>query len=181
MMKNDYSRDDIKRIAEKENVRYIRLQFTDILGTIKNVEVPVSQLDKGMDGELMFDGASIDGCGRGEERDKYWRQGLARWSICLWTADKGIVARLICDIYTVDNEPFEGDPRSNLKRVLKDMEGMGYSSFNLGPQREFFLFKLDEKGNPTTELNDQGGYFDLAPTDLGENCRRDIVLELEDM
>src|SRR5690625_3217241 len=181
MMKNDYSRDDIKRIAENENVRYIRLQFTDILGTIKNVEVPVSQLDKAIDAEMMFDGSSIEGFARLEESDMYLKPDLATWSIFPWTAGKGKVARLICDIYTVDNEPFEGDPRSNLKRVLKDMEDMGCSSFNRGPEPEFFLFKLDEKGNPTTELNDQGGYFDLAPTDLGENCRRDIVLELEDM
>lgn len=98
-----------------------------------------------------------------------------------WTAGQGKVARLICDVYTTDGEPFAGDPRNNLKRVLKEMEDMGYTDFNLGPEPEFFLFKLDEKGEPTLELNDNGGYFDLAPTDLGENCRRDIVLELEDM
>ena len=98
-----------------------------------------------------------------------------------WTAGQGKVARLICDVYTTDGEPFAGDPRNNLKRVLKEMEDMGYTDFNLGPEPEFFLFKLDEKGEPTLELNDNGGYFDLTPTDLGENCRRDIVLELEDM
>jgi glutamine synthetase len=175
-MKNNYTREDIKRIAENENVRYIRLQFTDILGTIKNVEVPIRQLDKALDGEMMFDGSSIEGFVRIEESDMYLKPDLETWSIFPWTAGKGKVARLICDIYTVEGEPFEGDPRSNLKRVLKEMEEMGYSAFNLGPEPEFFLFKLDENGHPTTELNDQGGYFDLAPTDLGENCRRDIVL-----
>ncbi|SDK42364.1 type I glutamate--ammonia ligase [Lacicoccus qingdaonensis] len=180
-MKHNYTREDIKRIAESENVRYIRLQFTDILGTVKNVEVPLRQLDKALDGEMMFDGSSIEGFVRIEESDMYLKPDLATWSIFPWTAGKGKVARLICDIYTVDNEPFEGDPRTNLKRVLKEMEDMGYTSFNLGPEPEFFLFKLDENGHPTTELNDRGGYFDLAPTDLGENCRRDIVLELEDM
>ncbi len=98
-----------------------------------------------------------------------------------WTAGQGKVARLICDVYKTDGTPFEGDPRANLKRVLKEMEDLGFTDFNLGPEPEFFLFKLDEKGEPTLELNDDGGYFDLAPTDLGENCRRDIVLELEDM
>lgn len=176
-----FTREDIKRIAEEENVRFLRLQFSDILGTIKNVEVPVGQLDKALDGEMMFDGSSIEGFVRIEESDMYLIPDLDTWSIFPWTAGKGKVARLICDIYNVDREPFEGDPRSNLKRVLEEMEDMGFSAFNLGPEPEFFLFKLDENGRPTTELNDEGGYFDLAPTDLGENCRRDIVLELEDM
>ena len=91
---------------------------------------------------------------------------------------KGKVARLICDVNKADGTPFAGDPRSNLKRVLKEMEELGFTNFNLGPEPEFFLFKLDEQGEPTLELNDNGGYFDLAPMDLGENCRRDIVLEL---
>lgn len=180
-MKQEFTREDIKRIAEEENVRYIRLQFTDILGTIKNVELPIGQLDKALDGEMMFDGSSIEGFVRIEESDMYLRPDYDTWTIFPWTAGKGKVARLICDVYDVEQTPFDGDPRSNLKRVLKEMEDMGYSAFNLGPEPEFFLFKLDENGNPTTELNDQGGYFDLAPTDLGENCRRDIVLELEDM
>ncbi|MFD2830876.1 type I glutamate--ammonia ligase [Corticicoccus populi] len=180
-MKNEFTREDIKRIAEEENVRYIRLQFTDILGTIKNVELPIGQLDKALDGEMMFDGSSIEGFVRIEESDMYLRPDYNTWTIFPWTAGKGKVARLICDIYGVDQKPFVGDPRTNLKRVLEEMEEMGFSAFNLGPEPEFFLFKLDENGNPTTELNDQGGYFDLAPTDLGENCRRDIVLELEDM
>jgi glutamine synthetase len=106
---------------------------------------------------------------------------LNTWVVFPWTAEKGKVARLICDIYTPEGKPFEGDPRNNLRRVLKEMEELGFTDFNLGPEPEFFLFKLDEKGEPTLELNDQGGYFDLAPTDLGENCRRDIVLELEEM
>jgi len=176
-----FTREDIKRIAEEENVRYLRLQFSDILGTIKNVEVPISQIDKALDGEMMFDGSSIEGFVRIEESDMYLVPDLSTWTIFPWSAGNAKVARLICDIYDVDGKPFDGDPRSNLKRVLKEMEDMGYSAFNLGPEPEFFLFKLDENGNPTTELNDQGGYFDLAPTDLGENCRRDIVLELEDM
>lgn len=98
-----------------------------------------------------------------------------------WESDHGKVARLICDIYNPDGTPFAGDPRGNLKRALADMKELGFTSFNLGPEPEFFLFKLDENGEITTDLNDKGGYFDFAPTDLGENCRRDIVLELESL
>jgi glutamine synthetase len=176
-----FTREDIKRLAQEENVKFIRLQFTDILGTIKNVEIPVSQLEKALDNKMMFDGSSIEGFVRIEESDMLLYPDLNTWVVFPWTAEKGKVARLICDIYTPEGKPFEGDPRNNLRRVLKEMEELGFTNFNLGPEPEFFLFKLDEKGEPTLELNDQGGYFDLAPTDLGENCRRDIVLELEEM
>jgi glutamine synthetase len=176
-----FTREDIKRLAQEENVKFIRLQFTDILGTIKNVEIPVSQLEKALDNKMMFDGSSIEGFVRIEESDMYLYPDLNTWVVFPWTAEKGKVARLICDIYTAEGNPFAGDPRNNLRRVLKEMEELGFTDFNLGPEPEFFLFKLDAKGEPTLELNDQGGYFDLAPTDLGENCRRDIVLELEEM
>jgi glutamine synthetase len=168
-------------LAAEENVKFIRLQFTDILGTIKNVEIPVSQLEKALDNKMMFDGSSIEGFVRIEESDMYLYPDLNTWVVFPWTAEKGKVARLICDIYTPEGEPFAGDPRNNLRRVLKEMEELGFTNFNLGPEPEFFLFKLDQQGEPTLELNDQGGYFDFAPTDLGENCRRDIVLELEEM
>jgi len=176
-----YTKEDIKQIVKDEGVKYIRLQFTDILGTIKNVEIPLSQLDKALDDKMMFDGSSIEGFVRIEESDMYLKPDLDTFVIFPWTAEKGKVARLICDITNPDGTPFAGDPRANLKRVLANMEELGFTSFNLGPEPEFFLFKLDEKGEPTLELNDDGGYFDLAPTDLGENCRRDIVLELEEM
>ena len=176
-----YTKEDIKTIVKNENVKFIRLQFTDILGTIKNVEIPVSQLEKALDDKMMFDGSSIEGFVRIEESDMYLKPDLDTFVIFPWTAEKGKVARLICDIANPDGTPFAGDPRSNLKRILSSMEELGFTSFNLGPEPEFFLFKLDEKGEPTLELNDDGGYFDLAPTDLGENCRRDIVLELEEM
>ena len=176
-----YTKDDIFRLAKEENVKFIRLQFTDILGTIKNVEIPVSQLEKALSNKMMFDGSSIEGFVRIEESDMYLFPDLNTWVVFPWTAEKGKVARLICDIHNADGTPFEGDPRNNLKRVLKEMEELGFTNFNLGPEPEFFLFKLNEKGEPTLELNDNGGYFDLAPTDLGENCRRDIVLELEEM
>ncbi|MGE7928428.1 type I glutamate--ammonia ligase [Lysinibacillus xylanilyticus] len=176
-----YTKEDIKRLIEEKNVSFIRLQFTDILGTIKNVEIPVSQLDKALENKMMFDGSSIEGFVRIEESDMYLHPDLDTFVVFPWTSEKGKVARFICDVYTAKGEPFAGDPRNNLKRILKKMEDMGFSSFNLGPEPEFFLFKLDAKGEPTLEVNDHGGYFDLAPTDLGENCRRDIVLELEEM
>jgi len=175
------NRDRIIEMVKEQNVRYIRLQFTDLLGTIKNVEIPVSQLEKALDNKMMFDGSSIEGFVRIEESDMYLYPDLDTFVIFPWTAEKGKVARFICDIYHPDGTPFEGDPRNNLKRILKEMEALGFTGFNVGPEPEFFLFKLDEKGDPTLELNDNGGYFDLAPTDLGENCRRDIVLELEEM
>ncbi|RFB12147.1 type I glutamate--ammonia ligase [Bacillus sp. HNG] len=175
------NREKVMELVKENNVRYIRLQFTDLFGTIKNVEIPVSQLEKALDNKMMFDGSSIEGFVRIEESDMYLYPDLDTFVIFPWTAEKGKVARFICDIYHPDGTPFEGDPRNNLKRILKEMEELGFTDFNVGPEPEFFLFKLDEKGEPTLELNDHGGYFDLAPTDLGENCRRDIVLELEEM
>ena len=171
-----YTREDILRLAKEQNVKYIRLQFTDILGTIKNVEIPVSQLGKALDNDMMFDGSSIEGFVRIEESDMYLYPDLDTWMIFPWTSEKGKVARLICDIYDTEGNPFAGDPRANLKRVLAEMRELGFTDFNLGPEPEFFLFKLDEKGEPTLEVNDKGGCCYLAPTDLGEDCRRDIVL-----
>ncbi|MBP1155456.1 MULTISPECIES: type I glutamate--ammonia ligase [unclassified Paenibacillus] len=180
MTDKNFTKEDILRIAKEENVRFIRLQFTDLLGTIKNVEIPVSQLEKALDNKMMFDGSSIEGYVRIEESDMYLYPDLNTWVVFPWVTEDR-VARLICDIYLPDGRPFPGDPRGILKSVLKEAEEMGFTAMNVGPEPEFFLFKTDEKGNPTTELNDQGGYFDLAPMDLGENCRREIVLTLEEM
>ncbi|WP_313999252.1 type I glutamate--ammonia ligase [uncultured Paenibacillus sp.] len=174
------TKEDILRIAKEENVRFIRLQFTDLLGTIKNVEIPLSQLEKALDNKMMFDGSSIEGYVRIEESDMYLYPDLDTWVVFPWVTEDR-VARLICDVYMPDGTPFAGDPRGILKRCLKEAEELGFTAMNVGPEPEFFLFKTDEKGNPTMELNDQGGYFDLAPTDLGENCRREIVLTLEEM
>jgi glutamine synthetase len=176
-----HSKEDLLKFAEQENVKFIRLQFTDLLGIIKNVEIPVNMLPKAVDNEIMFDGSSIEGFVRIEESDMYLYPDLDTWVVFPWTSGKGKVARLICDVHNADGTPFEGDPRYILKKQLEEMKKLGFTHFNIGPEPEFFLFKMDEKGEPTLELNDKGGYFDLAPTDLGENCRRDIVLELEDM
>ncbi|MET1249598.1 type I glutamate--ammonia ligase [Sporolactobacillus sp. STCC-11] len=176
-----FTKEDIISKVNEANVKFIRLQFTDLLGIIKNVEIPVSQLGKALDNSIMFDGSSIEGFVRIEESDMLLYPDYDSFVIFPWTAEKGKVARLICDIYKPDRTPFPGDPRSVLKAQLAEMEKLGFTSFNIGPEPEFFLFKLNESGEPTLDLNDKGGYFDLAPTDLGENCRRDIVLELEDM
>ena len=183
MVRKAYSKDDIRRLIVEENVEFLRLQFSDVFGTIKNVEVPVSQLEKVLDNKMMFDGSSIEGFVRIEESDMYLYPDLATFMIFPWATDShgGKVARMIADIYTADREPFAGDPRGNLKRVLKQMENDGFKAFNLVTEPEFFLFKMDENGNPTMNLNDKGGYFDLAPLDLGENTRREIVLEMEKM
>ncbi|MDC3414309.1 type I glutamate--ammonia ligase [Aquibacillus sp. 3ASR75-11] len=175
------TKEEILKQIKEENVRFIRLQFTDLLGTIKNVEIPLGQLEKAFDNEMMFDGSSIEGFVRIEESDMKLYPDLDTFVVFPWTSEKGKVARFICDIYNPDGTPFEGCPRYNLKRNLKKMEELGFTAFNIGTEPEFFLFKLDERGEPSMELNDKGGYFDLAPTDLGENCRRDIVLELEEM
>lgn len=179
MPKVDYTAEQIKKIAQEENVRFLRLMFTDISGMIKNVEVPISQIDKVLDHKMMFDGSSIEGFVRIEESDMYLFPDLTTWMIFPWEAEHGKVARLICDIYNSDGTPFAGDPRGNLKRILNHMQDLGYTSFELGPEPEFFLFQLDQEEKITKSLNDHGGYFDFAPMDLGENCRRDIVLELE--
>ncbi|MGX5377401.1 type I glutamate--ammonia ligase [Ligilactobacillus sp. LYQ135] len=181
MVKHNYTKDDIRRMAEEENVQFLRLMFTDLYGTIKNVEVPISQLEKLLDNKLMFDGSSIDGFVRIEESDMWLYPDLSTWMTFPWGNEHGKVALLICEVYNSDRTPFLGDPRNNLIRVLNEMKEVGFTDFNIGPEPEFFLFKLNEHGKPTTHLNDNGSYFDLAPVDMGENCRRDIVLELERM
>ncbi|WP_125981352.1 type I glutamate--ammonia ligase [Loigolactobacillus iwatensis] len=181
MAKVNYTKDEIRQIVKDENVQFLRLMFTDIGGIIKNVEVPVNQLEKVLNNKIMFDGSSIDGFVRIEESDMYLYPELDTWMIFPWGSEHGKVARLICRIYNTDGTPFMGDPRNNLIRVLDEMREAGFTDFNIGPEPEFFLFKLDDKGQPTLNLNDKGSYFDLAPVDLGENCRRDIVLEMENM
>lgn len=183
MAKPSYTKADIKQIVQDEQVEFIRVTFTDVLGAIKNVEVPVSQLDKVLDNDLMFDGSSIEGFVRINESDMYLYPDLSTFMIFPWATDEhgGKVARLIADVYSKDRTPFKGDPRIALKDAVARAEKEGFTAFNVGTEPEFFLFKLDEKGEPTMELNDHGNYFDLAPLDRGENVRREIVLTLEKM
>ncbi|EKQ51295.1 MULTISPECIES: type I glutamate--ammonia ligase [unclassified Clostridium] len=175
-----YTKEDIIDLVKENGVKFIRLQFTDIFGTLKNVAITDKQLEKALNNECMFDGSSIDGFVRIEESDMNLRPNLDSFVIFPWRPQQGKVARLICDVYRPDGTPFEGDPRYVLKKAIADAAELGYS-MNVGPECEFFLFETDENGNPTTNTQDKGGYFDLAPTDLGENARRDMTLALEEM
>lgn len=174
---------DIRREVKEKNVTFLRLMFTDILGVMKNVEIPATdeQLEKVLANKVMFDGSSIEGFVRINESDMFLYPDLDTWIVFPWGDENGAVAGLICDVYGVDGKPFPGDPRGNLKKALRHMEEVGFKSFNLGPEPEFFLFKMDEHGNPTLDVNDKGGYFDLAPTDLADNTRREIVNVLTKM
>ena len=177
-----YTKESILKEAKENGVEFVRLQFTDLFGIMKNVAITVSQLEKALDNECMFDGSSIDGFVRIDESDMYLHPDYDTWAIFPWMKHMNAkTARLICSVYKADNvTPFEGDPRNVLQKVIDEAKEMGYG-FNVGPECEFFLFKTDENGRPIIEPNDEAGYFDLNPIDHGENCRRDICLALEDM
>ena len=175
-----YTKEDIFRMVEEEDVEFIRLQFTDIFGMMKNVAVTVSQLERVLDNRCMFDGSAIEGFVRIEESDMYLYPDWDTFQIFPWRPQQGKVARFICDVHYPDGRPFEGDPRNVLKRVLKKAKDMGYT-FMAGPECEFFLFHTDEEGNPSTVTHEKAGYFDVGPLDYAENVRRDIVLCLEEM
>ncbi|MCM1106478.1 MAG: type I glutamate--ammonia ligase [Blautia sp.] len=175
-----YTGQEIMRIVEEEDVEFIRLQFTDIFGALKNVAITSSQLEKALNNQCMFDGSSIEGFVRIEESDMYLYPDLDTFTIFPWRPQQGKVARIICDVYNADGTPFAGDARYVLKRQLAEAEKMGYR-FYVGPECEFFLFHQDENGQPTTISHEKAGYFDLGPVDLGENARRDMVLMLERM
>ena len=176
----NYTRKDILRLVEEEDVGFIRLQFTDIYGTLKNVAITTGQLERALNNECMFDGSSIEGFSRIEESDMYLRPDLNTFTIFPWRPQQGKVARFICDIYRPDGTAYESDPRQVLENVIRETEEMGYQ-FVVGPEFEFFLFHQDDDGTPTTTTHEKAGYFDLGPLDLGENARRDMVLTLEDM
>ncbi|MDE7366313.1 MAG: glutamine synthetase family protein [Lachnospiraceae bacterium] len=175
-----YTKQDIMRRIEEEDIEFIRLQFTDMFGSLKNVAITSSQLEKALDNKCMFDGSSIEGFVRIEESDMYLYPDLDTFETFPWRPQQGKVARLICDVYKADGTPFEGDPRYVLRRVLQEAAEMGYS-FDVGPECEFFLFHTDDNGMPTTISHEKASYFDISPLDLGENARRDMVLSLEDM
>ena len=177
---NDYTREDILEMVEEEDVGFIRLQFTDIYGTMKNMAVTVSQLEKALNNECMFDGSSIEGFSRTEESDMYLYPDLNTFEIFPWRPQQGKVARFICDVYRPDGTPYESDPRCVLKKVIREAREMGYT-MNAGPECVFFLFHTDDDGLPTTITHERGSYFDVGPLDYGENARRDMVLTLEEM
>lgn len=177
---NKYTREDIIRKVKDEDIRFIRLQFTDIFGSCKNVAITRSQLEKALDNKCMFDGSSIEGFVRIEESDMYLYPDYNTFMIYPWSPNPGKVARIICDVYRPDGTHFDGDPRYILKKTIKEASKMGYT-FNVGPECEFFLFQTNDDGKPTTETIDQGGYFELGPVDRGEEARRDICITLEEM
>ena len=183
--RTSWTREDILETSRRLGVRFMRLQFTDILGVNKNVEVPYRQFEKALDGEIAFDGSSIEGFVRIEESDMVLRPDLSTfrilpdWAIGASTDATTRVARLICDIYHPDGTPFEGCPRLALKRITEEAKAMGFTMM-AGPEAEFFLFQRGPNG-PTTQSHDAGSYFDLTPVDRGEDARRDIVNALEAM
>jgi len=172
-----YSKEELLKKANDLELEFIHLQFTDIMGVMKNVSITTEQLEKALDNEIMFDGSSIDGFVRIEESDMYLRPDLSTFVVFPWNPKE---ARLICDVYKSDGTPFDGCPRNTLKKVLKEAKDMGYI-MNVGPECEFFLFHTDEKGEPSLETHDNAGYFDLAPVDLGGNARRDMTIALKQM
>lgn len=177
---NKYSKEDIIRLVEEEDVEFIRLQFTDIFGIMKNMAVTAGQLQNAIEHGCLFDGAAVDGLARPEESDMYLKPDLDTMAVFPWRPQQGKVARLICDVMKPDGIPSEGDSRYILKKVIREAKDLGYT-FNVGPECEFFLFHTDNDGLPTRVTHEQAGYFDLSPLDLGENARRDIILNLEEM
>ena len=174
-----WSKADILAFAKKEDVRFIRMQFTDMLGMVKSVDLPVSRLDDALDNKIMFDGSSIEGFVRIKEADMYLYPDYDSWKILTFEdLALGKVARLVCDVYTPKGEPFEGDPRFILKKAIQRMKDAGFESLNVGFEPEFFLFKTKD-GKPVVEPNDDAGYFDLAPMDGDNYTRRDIAIELD--
>lgn len=175
------TKDEILQTIEKENINFFRIQFCDIRGFAKNVAIPRSQIEKALDGKIMFDGSSIDGFARIEESDMYLVPDYDTFCTLPWRNKDGVAAaRIICDVHKADGTPFDGCPRVTLKKSLAKAKEMGFT-MNVGTEAEFFLFKLDKNGNSTTETNDAAGYFSVDPEDTGLDCRREIIETLEDM
>ncbi len=174
------TKQEILELVKEEDVKFIRLQFTDMLGRMKNMAITESKLVDALENQCIFDGSAIDGFVSSESGDLRLYPDLDTFTIFPWRPHQGKVARLICDVHTPEGEPIVQDPRLVLKKTIKEAAEMGYI-FEVGPECEFFLFETDEKGNPTLVPHDNAGYFELAPIDNGENCRRDICLTLEDM
>ncbi|MDO4547066.1 MAG: type I glutamate--ammonia ligase [Clostridia bacterium] len=175
-----YTKEDIIRIVKEDDIEFIRMQFTDIFGTLKNVAITKSQIEKAVNNQIMIDGSSIEGFVRIHESDQYLYPDLDSFTVLPWRPQHGKVARLICDVYNPDGTPFVGDPRHVLRNQLERAAKMGYS-FNVGPECEFFLFETTPDGKPTTRTGDDAAYFDLGPLDHGESTRREICLTLEQM
>ncbi|MFZ7133640.1 MAG: type I glutamate--ammonia ligase [Eubacteriales bacterium] len=174
------TKQEVLQKAEELGIEFIHLQFTDLTGVMKNMSITMEQLEKALDGEIMFDGSSIDGFARIEESDMYLQPDLDTFVVFPWKPQVGREARLICDIINPDGTPFIGCPRNILKKMVAEAKALGYTMY-VGPECEFFLFEVGEDGNTTLKTHDNAGYFDLAPVDLGESARRDMVLTLKEM
>ena len=160
--------------CKAENVRFVRLQFTELYGHLKNVQIPVEEISKALDNEMMFDGSSIRGYKRIEQSDMYFKPDINTFAVLPWLGrPSGNVARIICDVLDPDGSPFPGDPRGALKRQIAEAKKMGFT-MNVGPEAEYFIFKRAEDGTPTVDPHDTAGYFDVGPMDKGENVRRAI-------
>ena len=176
------NKEEIKKIIKEKSISYLRLQFTDMLGDIKAVEVPISKIDDALNNKIMFDGSSIEGFVRIKEADMYLRPDIDTFLVLPFEDSSiGGVARFICDIYTPEGQPFIGDPRYILKKEVKKMNDMGIETMFVGFEPEFYLFKLNEDGSVSTKCSDVASYFDLSPFDGGEEIRREIALMLEQM
>jgi len=171
---------DILKKAQSDGVKFINLQFTDILGIIKNVAIPIERLPDALEKGVWFDGSSIEGFARIHESDMVLKPDISTYRVIPWMTHERKSARFICDIYTPDNEPFEGDPRGILKKAIAEAKKLGFV-YNTGPEVEFFLFRKDEKGNIVPLPHDVGGYFDYSPRDMATDVRRDIIFALEDL
>ncbi len=175
------TKDEIKKIVKENNIEFIKLEFCDINGIMKNLSIPSEQLDSALNNEIMLDGSSIKGFRNIETSDMYFYPDLKTFAIIPWRSDEDVkVARFICDIYNPDGTPFEGCPRCNLKKMIAKAEKLGYT-LNVGPEAEFFVFEADENGLPSLKTQDNAGYYDAAPTDKGENLRRIMVKTLKEM
>jgi glutamine synthetase len=174
------SKREILEVCKKQGITFLRLQFTDILGINKNVEVPESQFEKALEGDIMFDGSSIEGFVRIEESDMVLKPDLDTFRVLPYDDEGGRIARLICDIYNPDGSSFAGCTRQALKRQITRANGLGYGMM-AGAEAEFFIFQLDAGGDPTTDTHDKGGYFDQTPVDRAEEIRRLIIKDLVSM
>ena len=176
----NYTREEILQMVEEEDVEFIRLQVTDMFGTLKNIAITARELPRALDNRCIVDGSFIAGIAGESEPDMYLRPDLDTFAILPWRPQQGKVARLLCDIYCPDGTPHERSPRYILKKTAREAKKEGYTCL-VDPECEFFLFHTDDNGVPTTVTHEKAGYLDVSPVDLGENARRDIVLNLEDM
>ena len=174
------TKEEIFTIVEEEDVEFIRLQFTDIFGTLKNIAITASQLEDAMENRILFDGSSVKGFAPIEDSDLYLHPDLSTFCIFPWRPQQGKVARFICNIHRTDGSVFEADPRAVLLDAYDKARKLGLNIF-IEAECEFFLLNTDDKGEVSLNVKEKASYFDIGPLDMSENIRRDIVLTLEEM